>query len=476
MGHATHFLERLERVEGQALDLALGLYRDPELLRWVFGRVGLGDHEGVVALPLNSGPKPPHVLATRAGRFVTCLGAGMDPGDVQVVRHAQLQLAMGELEAWREITATGEKRTIQVLEEWMTAGPLLAREDFEDLVVVATMETGAFSGAIHRMLVKIDRFKHSFRPRDYRLTDERSREQLAGYWHRLWAASHGSIVLTENYMRLAQIYPEREGDFFKHERSLQLITEPALCLLVGPLLRSVWCLGRLGRLVLPQLKENSRQVHFHGSHAAMGLQTMAMRHSGLRAEIEKHLLRLVPAEVRPQLTEPREHLAAYLGALQAGGPHASCAAYALQMLAQPDLCADDSLVAAQYTALTFVKALSRTAPVEGEDEQDLVDAIFSLSHSDLLPKIGRNLLLVLEHIPHIARLPASKLFLPRHIVVRLERELSMKGIPRDHVLGHLELIHARSGRGVPIKVEAKPGRNDLCTCGSGKKYKACCGR
>lgn len=37
MGHATHFLERLERVEGQALDLALGLYRDPELLRWVFG-------------------------------------------------------------------------------------------------------------------------------------------------------------------------------------------------------------------------------------------------------------------------------------------------------------------------------------------------------------------------------------------------------------------------------------------------------
>lgn len=28
----------------------------------------------------------------------------------------------------------------------------------------------------------------------------------------------------------------------------------------------------------------------------------------------------------------------------------------------------------------------------------------------------------------------------------------------------------------PVKVDKKPGRNDLCPCGSGKKYKNCCGR
>ncbi len=28
----------------------------------------------------------------------------------------------------------------------------------------------------------------------------------------------------------------------------------------------------------------------------------------------------------------------------------------------------------------------------------------------------------------------------------------------------------------PIKAEAAPGRNDPCPCGSGKKYKKCCGR
>jgi len=28
----------------------------------------------------------------------------------------------------------------------------------------------------------------------------------------------------------------------------------------------------------------------------------------------------------------------------------------------------------------------------------------------------------------------------------------------------------------PIKGSASPGRNDPCPCGSGKKYKKCCGR
>lgn len=28
----------------------------------------------------------------------------------------------------------------------------------------------------------------------------------------------------------------------------------------------------------------------------------------------------------------------------------------------------------------------------------------------------------------------------------------------------------------PIRVDEKPGRNDPCPCGSGKKYKQCCAR
>ena len=28
----------------------------------------------------------------------------------------------------------------------------------------------------------------------------------------------------------------------------------------------------------------------------------------------------------------------------------------------------------------------------------------------------------------------------------------------------------------PVKAEKEPGRNDPCPCGSGKKYKKCCGK
>jgi len=28
----------------------------------------------------------------------------------------------------------------------------------------------------------------------------------------------------------------------------------------------------------------------------------------------------------------------------------------------------------------------------------------------------------------------------------------------------------------PVRVEKSPGRNDPCPCGSGRKYKKCCGR
>ena len=39
----------------------------------------------------------------------------------------------------------------------------------------------------------------------------------------------------------------------------------------------------------------------------------------------------------------------------------------------------------------------------------------------------------------------------------------------------LEIVKAYK-RSKTVHVEKKPGRNDPCPCGSGKKYKKCCGR
>ena len=75
---------------------------------------------------------------------------------------------------------------------------------------------------------------------------------------------------------------------------------------------------------------------------------------------------------------------------------------------------------------------------------------------------------------------------PRLKKVRLEDAPQLIAAFLEHV-GKKELAAEAKKRGeelaredqkkrVPVKVgEAEPGRNDPCKCGSGKKYKKCCG-
>ncbi len=44
----------------------------------------------------------------------------------------------------------------------------------------------------------------------------------------------------------------------------------------------------------------------------------------------------------------------------------------------------------------------------------------------------------------------------------------------DELASEEEMI-ANAEKVEPIKAKAEPGRNDPCPCGSGKKFKKCCG-
>ena len=60
----------------------------------------------------------------------------------------------------------------------------------------------------------------------------------------------------------------------------------------------------------------------------------------------------------------------------------------------------------------------------------------------------------------------------RHLFrVRME-----KAPEREQVAKETGTNHDDSLKKEPIKKEKKIGRNDPCPCGSGKKYKNCCGR
>src|SRR5438876_10722220 len=97
-GHDTHFLARLERVDMRQTELALHLYRNPELVRAMLRDSALpfahdlpaGDERAAIAL--GDGPDPPHAVVARKGAFVTCLGAGMTTGALPVLPWARVAI------------------------------------------------------------------------------------------------------------------------------------------------------------------------------------------------------------------------------------------------------------------------------------------------------------------------------------------------------------------------------------------------
>jgi len=100
MGHSIHFLERLERIAGARLALALRLYYDRELVQHVLRVVPLPPGLDRVAVSLGHLREGPFVILTTTGQFVTCLGPGMRTRRL-VISHDRLLAAIEGLERLR---------------------------------------------------------------------------------------------------------------------------------------------------------------------------------------------------------------------------------------------------------------------------------------------------------------------------------------------------------------------------------------
>ena len=73
----------------------------------------------------------------------------------------------------------------------------------------------------------------------------------------------------------------------------------------------------------------------------------------------------------------------------------------------------------------------------------------------------------------MARDPMSERYEKREQQHKLD-ELAKKARKKEDVQAEEKLIK-ETPKVPPIHVESAPGRNDPCPCGSGKKYKKCCG-
>ncbi len=459
MGHAAHFLSRLERLRGDAqLELALGLYRDPRAVR--IALAGSADSERApdaderVAIALADGRKPPHIIVTREGRFVTCLGPGMRVGDVQVVPRDVAQAAIEASARTGRVEDRVELRggLFGLFERLLEAGVRLAREDFEALFALAPLLERALLKLWHELHLSLAEIRRNAGARQRARRDKAMTRVMERYGDNVEAMGH--VLMLFGALDLDQMLARIDA---QPERVLDPLTAPAFVLLqTGPMIRAAWLAGRMG----PRLESSHRrrwreaEGYLQAAQSAMSLVAIAVRHP----EFAPSVLGVLADRSAPVFTDPAHEMDAT----------------ATEALVQPMLLA---MRAPEVGWQALREAmLSCIVSVEGQPDPTLDDLPMALAGPWMIAQsesaFGENpdMFMWLGMLTvWAADKEAADLYVPAAHLRRMRFTPAIERA-RDNIRYNQEYF----GRKVPAHKKVRVGRNDPCPCGSGRKYKRCC--
>ena len=222
-------------------------------------------------------------------------------------------------------------------------------------------------------------------------------------------------------------------------------------------LRALWAIGRAGKLAMPSLKrmllDPDRETVLHWSLPALGLMAVAMRHQRLRAEV---LGAVSVARLPAHLRENRagQQLVQHIHRLVTNEP------------------LNGSSGPAERQGAARVLAGALLDELIGRPRRDDADL-----HLDELV------------LPRLANFPCDFVLHPEHLRTLLIGVTTLADRPAEEFYfpaaqvdeapaftPEAALALAEAYRpGGPVQAKEKPGRNAPCPCGSGKKYKKCCG-
>ncbi|AKF06578.1 YecA family protein [Sandaracinus amylolyticus] len=465
MGHAAHFLRRLDRVSDAHVELALTLYRDADLLRAVLDAARIPEGASRVALSLEDPHDGPFVVVTREGRFVTCLGKGMRPGDLPVVSRERLDVGASRVQRMRDELAhlrwlrdnDGEGEAARVLVRMQQRGPRVGREDAAVLARVQPI----IAGELQRIYLELARtareaFGRVAMLRLDRLSDDEG-ELVLAYGDLVWGATHLSLFVDP-------------GDLLEDDDPLTeavqrgVFAQAQLQFMTGTLchaMRALWTLKRNPRASLARLKRMSGPV---GRAAPvfreMGLGIVACSSQKLRAEATKALTKPLRDAGGHVLEEQdlAHGMGGFVRELAIDRPEASDAA----------LIENGRLFAARCWHRTRDVSDEQVAAVS-EDVARI--AYGAVPHTWLAQGNGEAIMHVAIAIPFLARASAEELFLPNEWA---DRMLPARSIAEVTTWLAPHLRECGVVRRTAKRAEPKIRRNELCRCGSGRKHKRCC--
>jgi hypothetical protein len=468
MGHAAHFLTRVERLSARQADVALALYRDPGLVAFILSRVHLPDGAERVALALER-ENSPHIIVGRDGAFVTCLAAGMGVHSAPVIARAQLDQMAEKFDVVRAALKRAEQgdESRRLLELLLSGGAALAREDFALLSAVVPVIGSALLKTASDLAPRLEQIRQNYRRSHYRLRGAAVTEMLQHFWGNVWAIGHLSALCSAYVEQLPESLSqvEREQLAFAVRPVLEMATTT---LAPATVLRAAWGAARIGRpFLLPYYVWLKKAVSFpQVTHVLAVLLSVGLAHESVREEVSEALeqnMARIEALGDDVMGEPERKVWVWLHGhgrqMLAGHRHDEYVEYQRKLGAEH--------IVERGAALPAGHPQRWDAPEQVPDELALT----------ALPTYDRSLMIGSEHriltffaLPWVTGAAAEDLYVPARYM-----EAYGGKFDADRAREMLDR-HARyHWIGQPVRAEERPGRNQPCSCGSGKKYKRCCG-
>jgi hypothetical protein len=458
VGHEHHFLSRLDRVSRPHVELALSLYRDHELLRYILSSVRIAEGATRIAISLDHPEEGPFLIVSREGRFITCLGRGMRATGLHVISRGQLDGVTSKLASYRVRVEAREKllgkdgELGDLLRRILEAGPDLSREELVALASLQPLLAREFLQAFVQVsidainsriaLLRVLRKTNRLKPVNDPL--------LHAYWKQFWATGHLAVLSALGGPEA--LGPLPEGDI-PLEASLSMLTVRHGIGAVA--LKGAWATAKIGRTAIGHYKklfvESSAIDEL--CEAVFSLFALAIRHQKLRAEIRKTLARSPAQQLLIPLARALEQVA------DMGFDRA-------------DAVAQSHLIIGRSMLERRVASLPASSPYKFAKPEDAPEALampYAATCVDDFLHEPQRLPELLLLLPWVARAEAEDLYLPRsfldagRVPWSPQRTLNL-------LKGHMTVEK------IPSPKPEGPSRSGPCPCGSGKKYKRCCGK
>jgi hypothetical protein len=470
MGHDIHFLERLDRVSLDHQTLALALYRDPVMTRRFVA--ALAERDGApgerIAFALEDGGQGPHVIVTRAGRFVTCLARGMVVSEeVSIISRAQLNANREWMARLRALEGDGQRElrawVDALLDEgrWPSRDQIRALEIFSPLYQEMAWAEFEFNrGAVRECEEELIGAG--------RATRRRMQRSSAG----VLESFVNAMILHRRYMaHMTVLYAMsvREGEPLlrhKRERDCMSVMAYELAELGTPmaLLRAAWLLVQREEITLFEVVAEMRGmakrdlVYMPLLYALMWSGELCAVLSGKRRVLREALLKvkgkmLAPGHpLLPRLISLMERTA-WVSELSELPIHERAA----RLRAHPEA------VVPAWAERFYDPVALEERPEAMVQELLAHDAAWIMSDGEAM--------VLWLYMPALARRSATLLYPREPAAPLVGRALAERG-----ALYAKELVrHAHHGHKQATVQTQTQGRNEPCACGSGKKYKKCCG-